>query len=90
MFLALNEMKHAKLRSGLILGLLFLIAYLMFFLTGLAFGLMQDNRTAIDKWEADTIILNKESNDLLSASNFSLETANEVKADKKSRTESNG
>ncbi len=83
MFLALNEMKHAKLRYGLILGLLFLIAYLMFFLTGLAFGLMQDNRAAIDKWEADTIILNKESNDLLSASNFSLETANEVKADKK-------
>ncbi|MEQ9764014.1 ABC transporter permease [Streptococcus jiangjianxini] len=81
MFLALNEIKHAKLRYGLILGLLFLIAYLMFFLTGLAFGLMQDNRSAVDKWQANTIFLNKESNDLLSASSIPADTANKVKAD---------
>ncbi|HEM6115629.1 ABC transporter permease [Streptococcus pluranimalium] len=81
MFLALNEIKHAKLRYGLILGLLFLIAYLMFFLTGLAFGLMQDNRSAVDKWQADTILLNKESNELLSASTISKEDADKVKAD---------
>ncbi|MGQ9412957.1 ABC transporter permease [Streptococcus pluranimalium] len=81
MFLALNEIKRAKLRYGLILGLLFLIAYLMFFLTGLAFGLMQDNRSAVDKWQADTILLNKEANDLLSASTISKENADKVKAD---------
>lgn len=78
MFLALNEIKHAKLRFGLILGLLFLIAYLMFFLTGLAFGLMQDNQAAVDKWKADTILLNKEANDLLSASSISPSVATNV------------
>ena len=81
MFLALNEIKHAKLRFGLILGLLFLIAYLLFFLTGLAFGLMQENRSAVDKWPADTILLNKEANDLLSASNISPEIAEKVSGD---------
>lgn len=83
MFLALNEIKQAKLRYGLILGLLFLIAYLMFFLTGLAFGLMQANRSAVDKWQADTILLNKEANDLLAASTFSPTLAEEVQADQK-------
>lgn len=48
MFLALNEMKQSKLRYGLIAGLLCLVAYLMFFLSGLAFGLMQENRSAVD------------------------------------------
>lgn len=81
MFLALNEIKHAKLRYGLILGLLFLIAYLMFFLTGLAFGLMQDNRSAVDKWQANTIFLNKEANDLLSASSIPADTVDKFKAD---------
>lgn len=36
MFLAWNEMKHSKLRYGLVVGVIFLIAYLVFFLTGLA------------------------------------------------------
>ncbi|CYX07414.1 ABC transporter permease [Streptococcus suis] len=50
MFLAIEEMRQNKLRYGLILGLLILISYLVFFLTGLAYGLMQENRTAVDKW----------------------------------------
>lgn len=37
MFLAINEIKRAKLRYGLISGLLFLIAYLMFFFIGTSF-----------------------------------------------------
>ncbi|MBM6439015.1 ABC transporter permease, partial [Streptococcus suis] len=49
MFLAIEEMRQNKLRYGLILGLLILISYLVFFLTGLAYGLMQENRTAVDK-----------------------------------------
>lgn len=43
MFLAWNEMKHSKLRYGLVVGVIFLIAYLVFFLTGLANGLAQTN-----------------------------------------------
>jgi hypothetical protein len=50
MFLAINEIKHSKLRYTLVMGVMFLIAYLVFFLTGLAYGLAQDNRTAVDKW----------------------------------------
>ena len=52
MFLAIEEMRQNKLRYGLILGLLILIFYLVFFLTGLAYGLMQENKTAVEflKW----------------------------------------
>ncbi|MBD9782890.1 ABC transporter permease [Enterococcus faecium] len=62
MFLALNEIMHSKLRYALVAGVMFLIAYLVFFLTGLAYGLAQDNRTAVDKWEADSIVLSKDAN----------------------------
>ena len=34
MFLALNEIMHSKLRYALVAGVMFLIAYLVFFLTG--------------------------------------------------------
>ena len=68
MFLAWNEIKHAKLRYSLVMGVMFLIAYLVFFLTGLAYGLAQDNRTAIDKWQADTILLSKGANSNLNMS----------------------
>ena len=45
MFLAINEIKDAKLRYSLIVGLLTLVSYLMFFLSGLAFGLIDQNRS---------------------------------------------
>ena len=67
-FLAIEEMRQNKLRYGLILGLLILIFYLVFFLTGLAYGLMQENKTAVDKWQADYVLLNSESNRLITAS----------------------
>lgn len=57
MFLALKEITYAKFRYLLVVGLLFLISFLVFFLTGLAFGLSQSNRSAIDKWDADNIVL---------------------------------
>lgn len=57
MFLALKEITYAKFRYLLVIGLLFLISFLVFFLTGLAFGLSQSNRSAIDKWDADNIVL---------------------------------
>lgn len=81
MFLAIEEMRQNKLRYGLIFGLLVLVAYLVFFLTGLAYGLMQQNRVAIDKWEAQTILLSKEANKLLAPSRFAPELADEVEAD---------
>ena len=83
MFLAINEIRHSKLRYTLVMGVMFLIAYLVFFLTGLAYGLAQDNRTAVDKWNADTILLAEEANDNLNMSMITLETFDEVKADQK-------
>ena len=83
MFLAINEIKHSKLRYTLVMGVMFLIAYLVFFLTGLAYGLAQDNRTAVDKWNADNILLTEEANNNLNMSMIPLKTFDEVKADKK-------
>lgn len=61
MFLAWNEIKNNKLRFILVIGVLMLVSYLVFFLSGLANGLEQLNREAVDKWEADGIILTEES-----------------------------
>ena len=60
MFLAIREIKHNKLRYGLIAGMIVLIAYLIFVLTALAYGLAQSNRVAIDSWKADNIVLNED------------------------------
>ncbi|HBL2233480.1 TPA: ABC transporter permease [Enterococcus faecium] len=82
MFLALNEIMHSKLRYALVAGVMFLIAYLVFFLTGLAYGLVQDNRTAVDKWEADSIVLSKDANSNLGMSMITKKIAEEVEGGK--------
>lgn len=83
MFLAWNEIKHSKFRYTLIIGVMFLIAYLVFFLTGLSYGLAQDNRTAIDSWEADSIVLAKESNTNINMSMIPKKDSDDVSADEK-------
>lgn len=82
MFLAWNEMKHSKLRYGLVVGVIFLIAYLVFFLTGLANGLAQTNRSAVDSWKSDSVMLNEQANKNLRMSRFSVDLKNDVNADK--------
>ncbi|OUK45887.1 ABC transporter permease [Enterococcus faecium] len=82
MFLELNEIMHSKLRYALVAGVMFLIAYLVFFLTGLAYGLAQDNRTAVDKWEADSIVLSKDANSNLGMSMITKKIAEEVEGGK--------
>ena len=83
MFLAINEIRHSKLRYALVTGVMFLIAYLVFFLTGLAYGLAQENRTAVDKWSASEILLADEANNNLNMSMIPRNLYNEVKADEK-------
>lgn len=83
MFLAINEICHSKLRYALVTGVMFLIAYLVFFLTGLAYGLAQDNRMAVDKWEADQILLTEEANDNLNMSMLPRSLYDEVDAPEK-------
>ncbi|XCY68141.1 ABC transporter permease [Streptococcus iniae] len=82
MFLALNEMKEAKLKYSLITGLLLLIAYLMFFLSGLANGLVQENKSAIDYWKADLVFLAKDANATLNLSQIPKDKKKQIDATK--------
>ncbi|MCU4264706.1 hypothetical protein TW07_01400 [Staphylococcus aureus] len=64
MFLAWNEIRRNKLKFGLIIGVLAMISYLLFLLSGLANGLINMNKEGIDKWHANAIVLNNESSTL--------------------------
>lgn len=81
MFLAWNEIKKNKLRFILIIGVLMLVAYLVFFLSGLATGLQNLNRDAVDKWEADAIVLTEESDQSLFQSSMELKDLDGIEAD---------
>lgn len=70
MFLAWNEIRRNKLKFGLIIGVLTMISYLLFLLSGLANGLINMNKEAIDKWQADAIVLNKDANQTVQQSVF--------------------
>ena len=83
MFLALNEIRHSKLRYALVIGVTFLIAYLVFFLTGLSYGLAQEYQMAIDKWQATDILLSDKANDSLSMSQLDPKILDQVKAKEK-------
>ena len=82
MFLAWQEIKKNKLRFTLITGILMLVSYLVFFLSGLATGLANLNREAVDKWEASAIILTEESDKSLYQSFMSTDQLKDVEAEK--------
>lgn len=73
MFLAWNEIKRNKLKFSLIIGVLIMISYLLFLLSGLASGLINMNREGVDKWHADAIILNNDANQTVEQSLFNEE-----------------
>lgn len=81
MFLAWKEIKHSKTRFALIIGVMVLVSYLVYFLTGLAYGLAQDNRTSVDKWEADAIVLTDESNQNINMSMMTIGETEDISAD---------
>lgn len=68
MFLGINEIKYSKGRYVLVISVMVLIAWLIFILSGLANGLAQGNRVAVDQWNADAIVLADEANSNLNAS----------------------
>ncbi|HGZ6803611.1 TPA: ABC transporter permease [Staphylococcus aureus] len=70
MFLAWNEIRRNKLKFELIIGVLTMISYLLFLLSGLANGLINMNKEGIDKWQADAIVLNKDANQTVQQSVF--------------------
>ncbi|ANK63531.1 permease [Loigolactobacillus backii] len=59
MFLALRDLRHAKLKFGLISLIIFLIVFLVLFITGLAAGLASDNGAAISESPASGYVLQK-------------------------------
>lgn len=68
MFLALKEIKHEKLRYGLIIAMIVMIGYLMFVLMGMMLGLDNENTAAIKTWRTQSVYLNKNANGSLSQS----------------------
>lgn len=62
MFLALKEIKHEKLRYGLITLMIFLISYLIFMISALAIGLADENTQALESWGVQKVAMNKSAN----------------------------
>jgi putative ABC transport system permease protein len=81
-YLAWQEIKKNKIRFTLITGILMLVSYLVFFLSGLATGLASLNREAVDKWKASAIILTQESDKSLSQSFLSIGQLKDIDAKK--------
>ncbi len=63
MFLAFKELKYSKSKFLLIITVIFLISYLVYFLTSLANGLASSYTNAIKKWDSNQVILTVDSND---------------------------
>lgn len=82
MYLAFKEMKKEKGRFITILLVTALIGYMVYFLSALAFGLAEANKTAIDHWNADTIIVTKASNKNAYASVILEDTYNQINREK--------
>lgn len=81
MFLAFNEIRHSKLRYGLIVLTIALISYLTFILSALAFGLAQSNRTVIDTWDAQNIVLNSDVDGVLRQSSLTQKQIDDISSD---------
>jgi len=81
MFLALNEMKKNKFRFALVIGVLMLVSYLVYFLSGLATGLQDMNRESVDKWDSTHVVLTEESDKSLFESSLSTNDLADIDAD---------
>lgn len=83
MFLAIKEMRYAKLRYGLIIGIMFLVAFVVFLLSGLATGLANEFKQGIVDWQADEIVLSEDANQSFAASQFKRSDLDQVSAGEK-------
>lgn len=68
MYLAIKEILHNKARYLLVVFTVFLISYLVFFLTSLSVGLARENRIAVDQWQAKSTVVSSYSNKSLTVS----------------------
>ncbi|GAK31090.1 ABC transporter permease [Weissella oryzae SG25] len=68
MYLAFKELVFSKWKYALIVSFISLIAFLIYFLSGLAFGLANNNRSAVDHWQAQSVYVTKYANKNLALS----------------------
>lgn len=68
MFLATRELAYAKLRYALIALIMFLLSFLVLFVSGLAQGLAADNAAGIMNMDADYFVLGEEAENQLTRS----------------------
>ncbi len=85
MFLAWKEIKHAKGKFSLIIAVVALVAYLVYFLTSLAYGLASSYTNGVTAWNADNIVLTSDSNDNIMMSVMTDDEYDAVTADSKAR-----
>ncbi|WP_078410785.1 ABC transporter permease [Priestia abyssalis] len=79
MFLAVRELKHAKLRYMLIGFIMILVAWLTFIVSGLANGLAADNASAIENMKGDYVVLQDNAEQKLARSSIPNEKLDEVR-----------
>src|SRR6476659_4694011 len=79
MFLALRELRYARLRFLMIGAIITLIAWLVFLLSGLANGLASDNAGALQRLPADHLAFQADSRLLLQRSLLPLAAVEQVR-----------
>ena len=81
MYLALRELQHQKLRSLLIGGIVALIAFMVFMLTGLTRGLSRDSASLLLDTPAQSFVTTKEADGVLNRSFLSPEQVSALQHD---------
>jgi len=77
-FLSLREMRHARLRTALIVAIIALVAWLVFLLSGLANGLSSDNGASVRKMDAQGLVFERDVRLFLHRSILPMETVIKV------------
>ncbi|MBD3920378.1 ABC transporter permease [Paenibacillus sp. PR3] len=78
MYLAIREMRFAKVRYSLIAIIMLLVAFLVLFVTGLARGLAYDNAASIQNMNASHFIMEKDSNHRFTRSQVTEQVLNQA------------
>ncbi len=79
MFLGLRELKGSKLRYALMLAVVTLIAWLVFFLVGMADGLTDETASIFESTPADYYVFNTKSENVFSKSLLEKNIVNDLK-----------
>ncbi len=85
MFLAWKEIYREKSRFILIILVIALVSYLVYFLTGLAYGLASSYTDGLDKWQATGIIIQSDANDTVARSRILESEFDKVNANDKAK-----